>query len=68
MKTFNQIREAAKKVSGDIVFNKKINKIPVVITKDAKGFTAYVDGDKLDTFKSQKEAQKSAETIVKELT
>jgi hypothetical protein len=66
MKTFQQIREA-KAPKGEVVFDKKIQKVPVKIVKDKKGFTAYVDGDMLDTFRNQKEAQKAAETIIKEL-
>jgi len=66
MKTFQQIREA-KSPKGEVVFDKKIQKVPVKIVKDKKGFTAYVDGDMLDTFRNQKEAEKAAETIIKEL-
>ena len=66
MKTFQQIREA-KSPKGEVVFDKKIQRVPVKIVKDKKGFTAYVDGDMLDTFRNQKEAQKAAETIIKEL-
>lgn len=66
MKTFQQIREA-KAPKGEVVFDKKIQKVPVKIVKDKKGFTAYVDGDMLDTFRNQKEAEKAAETIIKEL-
>jgi hypothetical protein len=39
----------------------------VVITKGTKGFDVHIDGDFLDTFKSQKEAEKTAQTVVKEL-
>lgn len=66
MKTFQELREA-RKPEGDVVFNKKIMKVPVKIVKGKKGFTAYVDGDMLDTFRSQREAEKAAETIIKEL-
>lgn len=62
MVNFKQIREAAK-----IVFNKKIDRVPVKITKDTKGFTLFIDGDRLDTFKSQSEAEKTAKTVIKEL-
>jgi len=62
MKTFQQIREGAK-----VVFNKKIDKVPVKIVKEPKGFTVYVDGDRLDTFKSEKDGLNSAKTIIKEL-
>jgi hypothetical protein len=69
MQTFLELREKlGRKPTGTIVYDKKINKIPVQIYKDNKGFTAYVDGDRLDSFKSQKDAQRSAENIVKELT
>jgi len=67
MKTFKEIREKVKK-SDEVVFNKKVNKIAVKITKNSKGYTAYVDGDKLDTFKSQSEAEKTAKAVIKELT
>lgn len=68
MKTFQQIREAIKpKSKGKVVFDKKIDRVPVRIEKDAKGFHVYIDGDFLDTFKSQKEAEKTATTVVKEL-
>lgn len=67
MKTFKELREA-KKPKGDVVFKKKMGKVEVRITKDSKGFTAFVDGDRLDTFRSQSEAEKAAKTVVKELT
>lgn len=62
MVNFKQIREATK-----IVFNKKIDRVPVKITKDTKGFTLFIDGDRLDTFNSQAEAEKTAKTVIKEL-
>lgn len=66
MKTFGQIREAVAS-KGKVVFNKKIDRVPVKIVQDSKGFVLYIDGDMLDTFKSQKEAEKTAQTVVKEL-
>jgi hypothetical protein len=56
---------------GELVLNKKIKRIPVQIYKQSKGnlpFVAYVDGDKLDAFKSQKDAEKSVNQVIKELT
>jgi hypothetical protein len=67
MKTFGQLREKYKP-KGKVVFNKKIGKVPVQIVKEPKGFCVYIDGDKLDVFKTQKEAEKTAQTVVKELT
>lgn len=66
MKTFLQIREK-KSPKGDVVFDKKIDRVPVKIVKDRKGFTVYIDGDMLDVFKTKAEAEKTAKTVVKEL-
>jgi|TARA_A100001388_G_scaffold267063_1_gene240794 hypothetical protein len=68
MKSFLQIREATSK--GKVVFKKKINRIDVVITKETGRlpFVVYIDGDKLDAFKNQKDAEKSATETIKELT
>ena len=68
MKSFLQIREATSK--GKVVFKTTINRIDVVITKETGRlpFVAYIDGDKLDAFKNQKDAEKSAMETIKELT
>jgi len=68
MKSFLQIREATSK--GKVVFKKKINRVDVVITKETGRlpFVVYIDGDKLDAFKNQKDAEKSATETIKELT
>ena len=66
MKTFTELRN--KKLTGKVVFDKRIRRVPVKIVKGAKGFTAYVDGDKLDTYRSEREAKRSTETAIKELT
>ena len=66
MKSFKNIREK-KMPSGDHVFQKKVNKHTVMIHKDNKGFSVYIDGDKLDTYRSQKEAEKMGLTFAKEM-
>lgn len=63
MRTFQEIREAKDKV----VFNKKMSGYPVVITKTPKGFHLTIDGDSVDTFKSQKEAESTAKQVLKDL-
>lgn len=63
MKTFQQIREAKDKV----VLKKKMSGYPVVITKTEKGFHLSIDGDSVDTFKSQKEAESTAKQVLKDL-
>ena len=68
MKSFKELREAAKP-KGEVVLDKKIKRIPVKIVKNAKGmFDAFVDGDLLDTFKKQPEAEKAINTVIKELS
>lgn len=66
MKTFKQIREK-KMPSGDHVFTKKVKRTVVMVHKDDKGFTVYIDGEKLDTYKSQKEAEKMGVAFAKEM-
>jgi len=74
MKTYKDLLSelAGRKQDGEVVFNKKVNRIPVKIVKDDKlgnmPFVVYIDGDRLDAFKSQKDAEKSAMKVVKELT
>lgn len=75
MKTYKEILSELKERKvldkGELVYNKKIKRIPVQIFKQSKGnlpFVAYVDGDKLDAFKSQKDAEKSVTKVIKELT
>ena len=63
MKNFRDFREAKDKV----VFNKKMSGYPVVVTKSNKGFHLTIDGDSVDTFKSQKEAEVTAKQVLKDL-
>ena len=70
MKLFTEIRK--QKPSGDVVFDKKMKtksgkSYPVQVVKDKKGFTAYVDGDKLATFRSERDAMKGVEQTMKDL-
>ena len=63
MKKFSELREAYSKRP---VFNKKIGKVKMTIVKEPKGFCVYNDGDKLDVYKSQKEAEKAGMTFLKQ--
>lgn len=72
MKTYVKLLSELKgrKPKGDVVFDKKVKRVPVLIVKE-KGtlpFVVYIDGDRLDAFKSQKDAEKSAMKVIKELT
>ena len=53
---------------GEHVFDKRVKNVKVMIHKDTKGFTVYIDGDKLDTFRSKREAQKAGMEFAKELS
>ena len=61
---FNELRK--KMPPGDHVMDKKINGIQVMVHKYKNKFDAYVDGDKLDSYRTQREAEKAAETFVKQ--
>ena len=53
MRTFRQLREKLNRhPSGQMVFNKKIDRIPVMIHKESSGFVVYLDGDRLDSYKT----------------
>ena len=68
MKTFLDLRElTGRKPEGKIVFNKKMKGVKVVIHKERNGFVAYIDGDRLDRYKTKNEAEKASDAIVKAL-
>lgn len=67
MKTFLQLRElTGRKPTGKAVFDKKINRIPVKIYNEKNKFVVYIDGDRLDAYNSQREAEKSALEFMKQ--
>ncbi len=65
MKYFTEIRNKTPK--GELVYTKKHKKETCAVYTTNKGFVAYIDGDLLDTFRSEKDAVKSVETAIKEL-
>ena len=68
MISFKEIREAKTKMPpGEHVFDTKVGKVKVMVHKDAKGFTVFIDGEKLDTYRSQKEAEKMGVAFAKEM-
>lgn len=67
MKTFSMLREATKK-SANVVFDTKIDGVPVKIIKDGStSFVVYIDGDKLDTFRTLKSGETMAKRMIKQL-
>jgi len=68
MKTFGQIRElTGRRPSGQLVLNKKLGRIQIMIYKDLNRFVAYIDGDRLDAYKTKAEAEKAATEFIKVL-
>jgi len=68
MKTFDQIRElTGRKPEGQVVVNKKVGRIQIMVHKERNGFVAYVDGDRLDIYRSKAEAEKAATEFIKVL-
>jgi len=65
MKTFRSIREK-KMPAGKHISQKRVNGHSVMVHKDNKGFSVYIDGDKLDTFRNEKEAEKAGTEFAKE--
>lgn len=66
MKTFSQLREA--KGPANTVFDKKIDGVPVKISKEGStSFVVYIDGDKFDTFRTQKTGETMAKRMIKQL-
>jgi len=68
MKSFAQIRElTGRKPEGQLLVNKKQGRIQIQVYKERNGFVAYVDGDRLDSYRSKNEAEKAATEFVKAL-
>ena len=67
MKTFLQLRElAGRKPQGKMIFSKSIKGIKVMVHKEKNGFVTYIDGDRLDVYKSQREAEKAGMEFMKQ--
>jgi len=70
MPSFVELREKFKLASGEKQVKAfkggKSKKIDIVVTQKGKGYTVYINGDKLDdSFKSPKDAEKAANDFIK---
>jgi uncharacterized protein YegP (UPF0339 family) len=63
MKSFKEIRKS----KGSSVYKKKHGKYPVEIKKEGSKYVAYIDGDKLDSYRSERDAKKGIDMMLKEL-
>ena len=67
MKTFVELRElVGRKAIGPRVFSKRINRIPMTIHNEMGKFVVYIDGDRLDAYRSKREAEKAGMTFMKQ--
>ena len=67
MRTFLQLRESAgRKPEGKMVFNKRVKGVKAMIHKERNGFVAYIDGDRLDVYRTQREAEKAISEFMKQ--
>ena len=67
MKTFFLFRElAGRKPEGKMVFNKRVKGVKAMIHKERNGFVAYIDGDRLDVYRTQREAEKAISEFMKQ--
>lgn len=65
--TLTTLREKlGRQPSGTMVMKKTIGRVPVMIHKEKSGFVVYIDGDRLDSYKNQQEAEKMAAEFVKQ--
>ena len=68
MKTFTNIRElTGRKPEGQLVVNKKLGRVQIMVYKERNGFVTYVDGDRLDRYISKNEAEKAGTAFIKAL-
>jgi hypothetical protein len=66
MKTFNDLRElTGRKPEGQLMVNKKQGRIQIQVYKERNGFVTYIDGDRLDQYRSKQEAEKAAKEFIK---
>ena len=69
MIAFRSLRERTKtKLKGSPVDSGRTKRIKWEISKDSRGYHAYIDGDYLDKFRNARDAKKSIDTAIKELT
>lgn len=65
MKTFKQLYER-KMPPGEHISDMKVSGINIMIHKDKGKYIAYVDGDKLDSYPTQQQAERMAKEFVKQ--
>jgi len=66
-KTFKILREKNRKMPhGDHVYDKKIGKNHLMIHKQMGNFVVYIDNEKLDSYRTQREAERMGKEFIKQ--
>lgn len=67
-KTLKNIRErlSKKRLPGDTVYTKRIGKNELMIKKVKNEFVVYIDNEKLDSYKNQREAERMGKEFLKQ--
>jgi hypothetical protein len=67
-KTLKNIRErlSKKRLPGDTVYTKKIGKNELMIKKIKNEFVVFIDNEKLDSYKNQREAERMGKEFLKQ--
>lgn len=68
MLKYKQFKEAIKKgmPDGVPVYDKKIGKSNLIIHKEKNLFVVYIDNEKLDSYKTQREAERMGKEFIKQ--
>ncbi len=66
MKSFKDVRKKSDD-SKNVLLQKKVDNVTVVVKKEEKGFTVYINGEILDTYRSADEAKQMGIAFAKEL-
>lgn len=64
LKKFKELVVSLQEARGSVVFSKVISGVKVEVIKSDNKFKAVIDGDVLDSYKSQKEAESMAKQFV----
>ena len=66
MKTFQQLRELkGKHPPGEHISAKKVKGVSTMIHKDKGKFVAYIDGDRLDSYPTLRQAERMIDVFIK---
>tara|TARA_R110000803_G_scaffold49410_3_gene102660 strand:+ start:5150 stop:5365 length:216 start_codon:yes stop_codon:yes gene_type:complete len=68
MLRYKQFKEAMKNSMpvGVHVYDKKISTVDLMIHKEKNLFVVYVDGEKLDSYETQREAERMGKEFIKQ--